>query len=325
MKIGPAKLWSAGALLPALTVLFCAPAAAQKDRRLPFFETPQRSAPWPADRRRLRDRREARSRAGGPAEIPLPPRRPAEFATPGARQPQAPAPSQASTPALPPGDDAETCAAVLAGGNVVADVSPALRSGQCGIEHPLTLKAIVLGDKRQIKIEPPVAMRCRLADAVAAWVIEDVAPAVAAAGPPLAALAGVGAYECRGRNGVAGAILSEHAIGNAVDIGALKLADGHVMSVQEQANVPLFEKVRVSACARFTTVLGPGADASHKTHLHIDLQARRHDYRMCQWDVAPRPPAADQSPSAPDKRPDRTERKSDDHQLAPAPASARKR
>jgi hypothetical protein len=34
-------------------------------------------------------------------------------------------------------------------------------------------------------------------------------------------------------------------------------------------------------------VLGPGADASHKTHLHVDLQERRHGYKMCQWDVAP--------------------------------------
>jgi hypothetical protein len=325
MRVGAANIISAGALLAAFALVFCGAAEAQRYRRLPSFEPPQRSLAGRSDRSRVRYGRAARSRPGRPADIPLPPRRPAEFAAPGPKQPQAPTPSQASTPTLPPGDDAETCAAVLAGGNVVADASPAIHSGQCGIEHPLTLKAIVLGDKRQIKLEPPVAMRCQLAVAVAAWIIEDVAPAVAAAGPPLAALNGVGAYECRGRNGVAGATLSEHAIGNAMDIGALKLSDGHVISVQEQTNVPLFEKIRASACARFTTVLGPGADASHKTHLHIDLQARRHDYKMCQWDVAPAPPAADRNPAAPDKHPDATVPKGDDRQLSRAPASARKR
>ncbi|MBV9395194.1 MAG: extensin family protein [Methylobacteriaceae bacterium] len=325
MKVGAANVLSAGALLGALALVFCGAAEAQRYRRSPLFEPPQPSLAGRSDRSRSRYGRAARSPTGGPADVPLPPRRPAEFAAPAPKQPQAPAPSQASTPTLPPGDDAETCAAVLAGGNVVADAIPAIHSGQCGIEHPLTLKAIVLSDKRQIKLEPPVAMRCRLADAVAAWIIEDVAPAVAAAGPPLAALNGVGAYECRGRNGVPGATLSEHAIGNAMDIAALKLSDGHVISVQEQKNVPLFEKIRASACARFKTVLGPGADASHKTHLHIDLQARRHDYKMCQWDVAPAPPGADQNPAAPDKRPDAAVEKSDAHQLSRAPASARKR
>ena len=35
------------------------------------------------------------------------------------------------------------------------------------------------------------------------------------------------------------------------------------------------QKIREIACARFSTVLGPGADASHKTHLHVDLQDHR--------------------------------------------------
>jgi hypothetical protein len=162
------------------------------------------------------------------------------------------------------------------------------------------LKAIVLADRRQIKLEPPVTMRCRLAGAVAQWIIEDVAPSVAASRQPLAALSGVGAYECRGRNGVAGAILSEHATGNALDIGGLKLADGKIVSVEQNDMPALFGKIRTSACARFATVLGPGADASHKTHLHVDLQERRGGYKMCQWDVAPPPPAPQQQPEAPE-------------------------
>jgi hypothetical protein len=244
-----------------------------------------------------RDRRAARL---VPAEVPLPPRRPPEFAAP-KELPREAAPAEART--LPPGDDAETCAAILASENVVAEKIPPVHSGLCGIEHPLMLKAIVLADKRQVQLEPAVAMRCRLAGAIAQWVIDDVAPLVAASGEPLVALSGVGAYECRGRNGVAGAKLSEHAIGNALDIGGLKLAGGKIISVQQPNGAQaLLEKIRASACARFSTVLGPGADASHKTHVHLDLQERRHGYKMCQWEVAPSTPAPPATPETAAKK-----------------------
>ncbi|HEX3180452.1 MAG TPA: extensin family protein [Beijerinckiaceae bacterium] len=244
--------------------------------------------PHPAHSARPRQGIGRPSRALRPTavSVPLPPRRPPEFAAP--KEPGAEAaPIEVAAPPPPPGDDVETCAAILASGNVVASRQPPMHSGFCRIENPLMLEAIVLADKKHIPLEPPVAMRCRLAGAIAQWIIEDVAPAVAASGQPLAALSGVGGYECRGRNGVAGAKLSEHAIGNAMDIAGLKLADGKIISVQQNDMPVLFEKIRASACARFSTVLGPGADASHKTHLHVDLQERRHGYKMCQWDVAP--------------------------------------
>ena len=45
------------------------------------------------------------------------------------------------------------------------------------------------------------------------------------------------------------------------------------------------EGIRASACARFSTVLGPGSDGYHEDHVHLDLAERHNDYRMCQWDV----------------------------------------
>jgi hypothetical protein len=220
------------------------------------------------------------------ANIPLPPPRPRELAGPEEPLRDA-APAQALTPALPPGDDPETCAAVLASANVVADKIPPIHSGLCGIAHPLMLKAIVLADKRHIQVEPAVAMRCRLAGAVARWITEDVAPIVAASGQALAVLSGAGGYECRGRDGVAGAKLSQHAIGNALDVAALKLVDGHIIGIQHNEMPALLARIRESACARFSTVLGPGADASHNDHLHVDLQERKHGTKICQWDIAP--------------------------------------
>jgi hypothetical protein len=60
-------------------------------------------------------------------------------------------------------------------------------------------------------------------------------------GTHTAALSGVGGYECRGRNGVAGAKLSEHAIGNAVDVSGLKLVDGNeTLGFKKEGALPPF-------------------------------------------------------------------------------------
>ena len=93
-------------------------------------------------------------------------------------------------------------------------------------------------------------------------------------------------FECRGRNRVAGAKLSEHGKGNAVDLRALVLGDGRVIGLTDVTVAKEFrDDLRESACHRFTTVLGPGSDGYHEAHIHLDLAERRQGYRMCQWDV----------------------------------------
>jgi hypothetical protein len=41
---------------------------------------------------------------------------------------------------------------------------------------------------------------------------------------------------------------------------------------------------RTAACGWFTTVLGPGSDAAHADHLHLDIQPHgsSNRYRICQ-------------------------------------------
>ncbi|MCP6757151.1 extensin family protein, partial [Klebsiella pneumoniae] len=41
----------------------------------------------------------------------------------------------------------------------------------------------------------------------------------------------MGSYSCRGMNGAWGAPLSEHAFGNAIDIGGFVLADGREIAI----------------------------------------------------------------------------------------------
>ncbi|HJS09310.1 MAG TPA: extensin family protein, partial [Pirellulales bacterium] len=93
-------------------------------------------------------------------------------------------------------------------------------------------------------------------------------------------------FECRGRNRVAGAKLSEHGKGNAVDVRSFVLADGRSIGLTDISVAKGFrDEIRDSACHRFTTVLGPGADAQHESHIHLDSIERAQGYRMCQWDV----------------------------------------
>ena len=39
-------------------------------------------------------------------------------------------------------------------------------------------------------------------------------------------------------------------------------------------------EIRKGACDYFTTVLGPGSNAAHATHFHLDMQFRRGGYRL---------------------------------------------
>ena len=85
-----------------------------------------------------------------------------------------------------------------------------------------------------------------------------------------------GSYSCRGRNNQAGAKLSEHSFGNALDIMSFTLADGHVITVKggwrgTEAEQAFLREVFVGACARFSTVLAPGSNVFHYDHIHVDL------------------------------------------------------
>jgi hypothetical protein len=85
-------------------------------------------------------------------------------------------------------------------------------------------------------------------------------------------------YTCRSRNGVAGAKLSEHGKGNAIDLAAFNIS-GHgwvtVAGSHYGAEARFLREVRAAACNPFTTVLGPGSDSYHSDHFHLDLAKRR--------------------------------------------------
>ena len=157
-----------------------------------------------------------------------------------------------------------------------------------------------------------------MAEAVARWVREDVAAAVQGLGAPLRSIDNYASFDCRGRNNIVGARLSEHGRANALDIRSLKLADGKVVKLVDPHVMRDFrEGMKKSVCARFSTVLGPGSDGYHEDHVHVDLMDRAPGrFRMCQWDVRDPEPAtgavAATSPAAIPLPPPRPRPKSDE-------------
>jgi hypothetical protein len=68
---------------------------------------------------------------------------------------------------------------------------------------------------------------------------------------------------------------------NAIDIAAFTLADGEEINVLDDwysgpsENRAFLRAIRSEACGPFHTVLGPGSDAAHRDHIHLDLQKER--------------------------------------------------
>lgn len=134
--------------------------------------------------------------------------------------------------------------------------------------------------------------RCAFALQFVTWLSNVAAPLVRVfSGSGLATVETGPGYVCRTRNGDASASakMSEHAAGNAVDITALGLADKRQIGIAAVANESnrdyrLLMALRRTACGYFTTVLGPGANAAHATHYHLDLgiHGNSGNYRICE-------------------------------------------
>ena len=169
----------------------------------------------------------------------------------------------------------------------VFEPSPAITGpGECMATDVVNVDAVLLPDKQRVGFAPPATLRCPMAEAVARWITNDVAPSIAALGTSLRSIESVDSFDCRPRNGITGAQVSEHGRANALDVRSFKLANGAVIELNSAAVAKsLRQKLRDSACARFSTVLGNGADDYHDTHVHIDLMERSNHYKICQWDV----------------------------------------
>jgi hypothetical protein len=133
-------------------------------------------------------------------------------------------------------------------------------------------------------------LNCGMAESFSTWLRDEAAPRAAKLGSPLASIENYDSYECRPRNRIIGAKLSEHSHGLAIDVRAFHLADGRRLELTDvTVDKPLRVELQETACHRFTTVLGPG-DPFHEGHIHLDVIQRSRGYRICQWEVREPPP-----------------------------------
>jgi hypothetical protein len=175
----------------------------------------------------------------------------------------------------PPPAARSTCGAELAKLGVEADAIAPISEGSCGVAEPVAVAA--LGDG-VTDLTTKAIIECNLAEKVANWLRDEVQPeARKILGGEVVGLRIAASYHCRTRNGVSGAKLSEHGRGNALDISAFRIEGRgwiEVGGAHFGAESRFLKTVRASACGPFTTVLGPGSDAYHSDHFHLDLATR---------------------------------------------------
>jgi hypothetical protein len=224
-------------------------------------------------------------------KVPLPRPRPTE--APAAERPQ-PEPDAIPDGAARPPEPAEArapelsvCRRALTESIAIAPSIPPIKGpGGCGGEDLVRLEAIILSPTQRVTLKPAAVLRCTMAAAVADWIRTDMAPLAASLGTTISELDNFDSFECRGRNRVKGAKMSEHGLANALDVRGMTLANGATLSLTDRAmSRETREKVLASVCRRFTTVLGPGSDWYHEDHIHLDLAQRRNDYKLCQWGI----------------------------------------
>ena len=220
-----------------------------------------------------------------PLPKPRPPDAPASEPAPPAAEAKPVEPDKAAEQAAPPPPSA--CRLALTDLIAIAPSIPDIHGpGGCGGEDLVRLEAVMLPDKHRVQVKPAAILRCSMASAIADWIRTDMTPLATRLGSEISDLDNFDSFECRGRNRVVGAQLSEHGRANALDVRALKLANGQSISLTDRT-VPreVREDVLHSVCTRFSTVLGPGSDGYHEDHIHLDLMERHNNYRICQWNV----------------------------------------
>jgi hypothetical protein len=164
-------------------------------------------------------------------------------------------------------------------------------SNGCGIAAPVEVTFI--GSADPVEISPPATLNCTLVAALARWVDDTLQPAAYSEfDEAVSRIRNASSYVCRRRNGRPDGKLSEHALGNALDVAAFIWQDESTVTVEDGwpsvlgellpgAEAKFLKAVHAGACETFSTVLGPDANAAHADHFHFDL-GRGGQYQICE-------------------------------------------
>jgi hypothetical protein len=182
-------------------------------------------------------------------------------------------------------DQEKSCRQELARMGVRFTDLPRIQDGsQCGIDYPISLDSI-----SGIKIMPAAKLNCSMALTFAKWTKSDLVPTARLRYfSGVKAIRQMSSYSCRRMNSKSNNPWSEHAHGNAIDIGTIILNNGNEIDVRKPGFFSFRQKgllntVRADSCKYFNTVLGPG-DPYHGDHFHFDLRSRKSGRRYCSLD-----------------------------------------
>ena len=181
------------------------------------------------------------------------------------------------------------CGGLLKGLDVTyRRLEPIGNEGGCGAPASIELSSVA-----GVAIVPPATVTCDVAYGLHQWVSASVQPAARRLlKTEVTTIHTAASYVCRSRNGVAGAKLSEHGHANAFDMSGFSFAKkgdvavgggwgGVLQSIGLSRGGSFLGTVREDACSYFATVLGPGSDAYHGNHFHVDAIRRKNGYRIC--------------------------------------------
>ena len=180
----------------------------------------------------------------------------------------------------------DACRRALEAAGVVAEPAAEFSGDdQCILEDPVALAAVG-AHTGNVGLPGRPTLECRFAAVFGDWLREVVNPVAASLlGSHVDAVVTGPGHQCRRRAG--GGPLSEHALGNAIDVTAIRLIDGRSIRIEDLVDAvgperEFLRAISASACGYFTTVLGPGSDADHSDHLHLDMAERSSaEYHIC--------------------------------------------
>lgn len=158
----------------------------------------------------------------------------------------------------------------------------------CRIASPGKLSSIQSGEAaRKIILPGAPLLDCAYAKAFGNFVRDIADPmAIGYFAAPIAKIHTGPGFQCRYRNRAKGGKVSAHGKGIALDVASIELTNGITINVgADKARERRFiDALRKAGCGHFTTILGPGSDGAHETHVHFDTEkhGRSDNYRICQ-------------------------------------------
>lgn len=154
----------------------------------------------------------------------------------------------------------------------------------CGLSNAVRLEA-----GHSLQLSRPTVLSCRAALSFALWERHGLQPAAQAElGQRVARIEHMGSYACRDINtgdGRATGRRSRHATADALDVSGFTLADGRRIQLLRDAPHPwddatalardadarFLHAAHAGACRAFDGTLGPGYNAAHRDHFHLEV------------------------------------------------------